>query len=272
VRIDDVTERRALEAEMLQIPAPVKPEPHPAPEEQPKPAGTSDFVSNLSHEMRNPLNAILGFSEIMQQRRFGPLGNHRYEGYIDDIHMSAAHLLALVNDLLDLGKLSNGQFRIAFESVSLAAIAGECGRMLNLQAAEMGVALEIDVPSSLPPVVADARAMRQLLLNVMSNAVKFTPEGGRVKIAARLTGEGFSISVIDTGIGMTPEQIRVALSAFGQVDSKLARKHEGTGLGLPICRSLLELHGGALTVTSRPNVGTTMTATFPLARVISAAA
>ncbi|HEY1707515.1 MAG TPA: HAMP domain-containing sensor histidine kinase [Rhizomicrobium sp.] len=268
VRIDDVTERRALETEVLQAASSAKTSPEPV--EHARPKAGADFVANLSHEMRNPLNAILGFSEIMQQRRFGPLGNHRYEGYIDDIHMSAAHLLALVNDLLDLGRLSSGQFKIAFESVSLAAIAGECGRMLNLQAAEMGVALEIDVPSRLPPVVADARAMRQLLLNVMSNAVKFTPEGGAVQVTGAATRDGgVVLRVADTGIGMTEDELARAMKPYGQIEGDLQRRRKGAGLGLPLAKALADANKCSFRITSVPQGGTQVEIAFSSARVLA---
>jgi PAS domain S-box-containing protein len=231
----------------------------------------TEFLANMSHELRTPLNAILGFSEVIKDEMFGPAGA-KYAEYARDIHRSGSHLLEIINDILDLSKLEAGKLDLHESDVNVARLTEGCLLLVRNKAAEGDVTLIDDIPDALPLLRADERAVKQVMLNFLSNAVKFTPEGGRAKIAARLTAEGFSISVIDTGIGMTPEQIKVALSAFGQVDSKLARKHEGTGLGLPICRSLLELHGGSLTVTSRPNVGTTMTALFPLSRVVSEAA
>jgi signal transduction histidine kinase len=270
IRIDDVTDRRALEAEMQQAttPSPVAPTLIEAPPAEGK--NKMEFVSSLSHEMRNPLNAILGFSEIMQQRRFGPLGNHRYEGYVDDIHMSAGHLLALVNDLLDMGKLAEGKFKIAFESVSLAAIAGECGRMLKMEAEEMGVTLDIVVPSSLPPVVADTRAMRQLVLNVMSNAVKFTPDGGTVTVAGAMDSDGGVIlRITDTGIGMSADELTHAMEPYGQVDGALQRQRNGTGLGLPLAKALADANKCDFRIISAPNAGTQVEIAFPPARVLA---
>lgn len=277
VRIDDVTDRRALEVEMLQNASPpAKREEKPAPVavettvSRVEDKKNSDFVANLSHEMRNPLNAILGFSEIMQQRRFGPLGNHRYEGYVDDIHMSAAHLLDLVNDLLDLGKIADGHLKLDFESVSLAAITGECGRMLKMQADEMGVRLEIAVPSSLPPVVADTRAMRQLVLNVMSNAVKFTPEGGEVSVIGAMDSDGgVVLRITDTGVGMTADELAHAMEPYGQVDGALQRQRKGTGLGLPLAKALAEANKCDFRIVSAPGAGTQVEIAFSPARVLA---
>lgn len=231
----------------------------------------TEFLANMSHELRTPLNAILGFSEVIKDQLFGPVAG-RYADYARDIHRSGAHLLEIINDILDLSKLEAGKLDLHESDVAIGAVAEDCLTLLSNKAAEMHVTLVNAMPSNLPLLRADARAVKQVMLNFLSNAVKFTPEGGKVTIAAKADSKGLCISVTDTGIGMTPEQIAVALSAFGQVDSKLARKHEGTGLGLPICRSLLELHGGSLDVTSVPDVGTTMTATFPARRFVAVAA
>jgi signal transduction histidine kinase len=264
VRIDDVSDRRALETSMARATHATEKR------EAAAPKSKADFVSQLSHEMRNPLNAILGFSEIMQQRRFGPLGNHRYESYIDDIHMSAAHLLDLVNDLLDIGRLADGRFKIDFEAVSLAAIVGECTRMLKLQADEAGISLEIAVPSSLPAVVADARAMRQLVLNVMSNAVKFTPEGGEVGVLGAIDSEGgVRLCIVDTGVGMSEEELKLAMEPYGQVESALQGKRKGTGLGLPLAKALADANKCGFRIRSVPKGGTQVELSFPPARVLA---
>jgi signal transduction histidine kinase len=272
LRIDDVTDRIRLEAALAQRPArAAKAEPKPQPPAAPPPlTHDKDLVASLSHEMRNPLNAILGFTEIMQQRRFGPLGNHRYEGYVDDIHMSAAHLLELVSDLLDLGKLAEGHFKVDFEAVSLAAIVGECTRMLKLQADQLGVKLDIAVPSSLPPVVADNRAMRQLVLNVLSNAIKFTPSDGEVAVSGHMTNDGgVLLKITDTGVGMTEEELSRAMQPYSQVDNLLQRQRRGTGLGLPLAKALAEANKCDFRIRSTPHGGTQVELSFSPARVLA---
>lgn len=272
LRIDDVTDRRTLEAQMQHTAAISKSaeKAERQVEAAAKPGISTDFVSNLSHEMRNPLNAILGFSEVMQQRRFGPLGNHRYEGYIDDIHMSAEHLLELVTDLLDLGKLNEGKFKIEFESVSLAAIVGECARMLKMQADTLDVTLDIAVPSSLPPVVADMRAMRQLVLNIMSNAVKFTPRGGEVSVTGAMTSDGgVALRITDTGVGMTEDELAHAMEPYGQIDGTLQRERKGTGLGLPLAKALADANKCEFHIRSAPKGGTQVEIGFSSARVLA---
>ncbi len=232
----------------------------------------TQFLANMSHELRTPLNAILGFSEVIQREMFGPVGE-KYLGYAGDIHRSGRHLLELVNDVLDLSKLEAGKLELHETELCVHELTEECLGLLRSRAREGRVQLIADIPKELPFLRADGRAVRQLLLNFLSNAIKFTPEDGKVRISARCEGrEGLVLSVSDTGIGMTKAEIEVALAPFGQVDSKYARKHEGTGLGLPICRSLIELHGGELIVESLPNVGTTLTARFPASRIVALAA
>ena len=230
----------------------------------------SEFIAKLTHEMRNPLNAIIGFSEIMQQARFGPVGDKRYEGYIDDIRMSAGHLMSLVNDMLDLAAIEAGKFRIKFDSVALASVIDDCLRLLRPQAADLGIELKSAVPANLPPVVADARALRQVMLNLISNAVKFTPQGGEVFVSASLTGEGgVSVAVRDTGVGMTRSEIELALEPFGQVDGPLQRERKGTGLGLPLAKALAEANKAQFNLSSEPNRGTLAELVFPPARVLA---
>jgi PAS domain S-box-containing protein len=226
----------------------------------------TEFLANMSHELRTPLNAILGFSEVIRDEMFGPAGA-KYAEYARDIHLSGAHLLEIINDVLDLSKLEAGKLDLRESEVSLAQLTEECIVLVRNKAEEGHIRLVNSVPRDLPLLRADARAVKQVILNLLSNAVKFTPEKGQVTIAAAYDGKDMCLWVSDTGIGMTPEQMQIALSPFGQVDSKLARKHDGTGLGLPICRSLMELHGGSLELSSEPNRGTTTTARFPRARV-----
>ena len=228
----------------------------------------TEFLANMSHELRTPLNAIIGFAEVIQGEMFGPVGLPKYVEYARDIHASGRHLLELINDILDLSKIESGKLELREESVAVGAAVEDCLTLVRNRAQKNDIALVIDVAPGLPKLTCDARALKQVLLNFLSNAVKFTPAGGVVTTgAARAPDGGMTLWVRDTGIGMKPSDIHVALSAFGQIDSKIARQHKGTGLGLPISKSLIELHGGALTVDSTPGHGTTMTAYFPAARL-----
>jgi signal transduction histidine kinase len=220
----------------------------------------------MSHELRTPLNAILGFSEMIEQQMFGAI-HDKYTGYAHDIHRSGRHLLELINDVLDLSKLEAGKLELHESEIALPALVEDCVSLVRGRAEAAGIGLKFHAAPSLPHLRADARAIKQVLLNFLSNAVKFTPEGGQVTARVEQDAAGqLCLSVSDTGIGMSASDLVVALQPFGQVDSKLAQKYEGTGLGLPICKSLVELHGGELSVTSAPNAGTTMTATFPTSR------
>jgi signal transduction histidine kinase len=226
----------------------------------------TEFLANMSHELRTPLNAILGFSEMIEQQMFGATAG-KYVEYAHDIHRSGNHLLALINDVLDLSKLEAGKLELHETETFLPALVDECLTLVRGRAEAGCVELKSDVAPSLPRLRADARAVKQVLLNFLSNAVKFTPEGGRVVVRAECNAAGnICLSVADTGIGMNAAELEVALQPFGQVDSQHARKYEGTGLGLPICKSLMELHGGALSIVSEPNAGTTLTARFPASR------
>jgi len=227
----------------------------------------TQFLANMSHELRTPLNAILGFSEVIERQMFGPIAA-KYLDYARDINSSGRHLLALVNDVLDLSKLEAGKLELRESEFSLPELVEECLTLVRARAEAGGVRLKNALPHELPALRADQRAVKQLLLNFLSNAVKFTPEGGEVRIEIE-TRNGLTLSVIDSGIGMTAAEIEVALAPFGQIDSHIAHKHDGTGLGLPICRSLMELHGGELRVTSAPNAGTTVAAWFPPTRVVA---
>jgi signal transduction histidine kinase len=230
----------------------------------------TEFLANMSHELRTPLNAILGFSELLQLEMLGPIGA-KYAEYAGDIHRSGEHLLALVNDVLDLSKLEAGKLALNESDVNVASLATECLRLMASRAESGKLTLGTACTPDLAPLRADARSLRQLLLNLLSNAVKFTPEGGSVSLGAATRRDGgIDLWVTDTGIGMLPAEIEIALQPFGQIDSKLSRKNHGTGLGLPICKSLMELHGGSLEVASEPGCGTTITAHFPAARTIAA--
>jgi len=226
----------------------------------------SEFLAAMSHELRTPLNAIMGFSDILQTESFGPVGNARYKEYAHSIHSSGGHLLGLINDILDLARLDSGQLALDRRPVELGSLVDECVDAVALVARKQEVVLRREIEDVL--LFADGRRLRQMLLNLLSNAIKFTPKGGEVSICAALSADGFEIVVRDTGIGMEAEHIPKALERFGQVDSSLSRRYEGTGLGLPLTKALAELHGGTLSIASRPGAGTAVTVRFPADAVV----
>jgi len=231
----------------------------------------SEFLANMSHELRTPLNAIIGFAELMKSRTFGPL-SERYRDYAGDIFNSGTHLLALINDILNLSKLEAGQLSLQEQEVDLAATLADCMALIETQAREGKLRLSVSLDRNARLIRADERRLRQILINLLSNAVKFTPEGGEIRVSSVQTNAGLAISVSDTGIGMAPEEIPVAMKPFGQVDSKVRRTFEGTGLGLPLAKHLVELHHGTFMIESKRNVGTTVTFVLPRVRVIQARA
>ena len=224
----------------------------------------SEFLANVSHEHRTPLNAVIGFSEVMLQEIFGPLGNTRYREYANDIRDSGTHLLGVINDILDFSKLEAGRLELRYEKVEIADILQKCMRMMHQRAGGEDVALVNNTPDFRQTIEIDERKVTQILLNLISNAVKFTPENGIISIAAGEAAGGLEISVSDTGIGMSASDIDLALSPFGQVDSAMNRNQTGTGLGLPLSKSLTELHQGSLRIDSSPGQGTTVTVFLPL--------
>jgi signal transduction histidine kinase len=227
----------------------------------------SAFLASMSHELRTPLNAVLGFSETMKGEPYGPLGSPRYLEYLDCIHTSGAHLLSLINDILDIARFDAGQGELVEDVFDPAAEIADTRRMMQPQAEKAGVTLAIDIAPELPQMRGDRRRTRQILLNLLSNALKFTKAGGRVTVRAYHTAEGLVMQVTDTGIGIAPQDFPKALEPFGQVDSSLARKYEGTGLGLPLTRQMVELHGGHLTLDSVLGQGTSVTVTLPAWRL-----
>ena len=229
----------------------------------------SQFLAAMSHELRTPLNAIIGFAEILQMEAFGPLGSDRYLGYIRDIHSSGGHLLALINDILDLSRLDAGQSVLDEEELDLAGVIGETMRMVAQQAKLADIEFVESLDIGLPLLRADRRRIQQVLLNLLTNAIKFTQAGGRVRVSADATQGEVHIVVADTGIGIEAADIPRVLERFGQVDAKLARKFGGAGLGLPLARQIVELHGGCLALASEVNVGTCVTLTFPAARIVA---
>jgi two-component system cell cycle sensor histidine kinase PleC len=228
----------------------------------------SEFLASMSHELRTPLNAIIGFSEVIRDGIFGAIGVPRYAEYAKDINESGQHLLQIINDLLDLTKLEAGKFELHESSVIPAQVIESCLRLVKTRAEHGGVSVVPAVSADLPAVCGDARLLKQIMINLLSNAVKFTPRGGRIEAGARLLADGtMAFYVADTGIGMSTAEVEIALTPFGQVDGVLSRTHQGTGLGLPLARSLAELHGGTLTVDSQPGEGTEVTISLPAERV-----
>jgi signal transduction histidine kinase len=227
----------------------------------------SAFLAAMSHELRTPLNAVIGFSEMMTTEAFGPLGNKRYQEYSKDIHGSGVHLLALINDILDLSRIDAGEGQLDEEEFDPRDVIAESLKLVSHQAATARIALGSSCETGLPFVRADKRRLKQALINLLANAVKFTPADGRIAVRAFIRQGSIAITVSDTGIGIAPKDIARALEKFGQVDSSLARKYEGAGLGLPLAKQFMELHGGTLTLESTLNVGTTVTITLPGSRI-----
>ncbi|MGO8917049.1 MAG: PAS-domain containing protein [Stellaceae bacterium] len=232
----------------------------------------TEFLANMSHELRTPLNAIIGFSDILMGQIFGPLGDARYGDYARDIRDSGLHLLNLINDVLDVSKVEFGKVELIEETVDIVAVVEACVRLMRDRAEAAGLRLVQELPPGLPQLQGDSRRLKQILLNLLSNAVKFTPSGGRVTIrASHHLGEGFRLTVEDTGIGIAKHDLDKAMRPFGQIDSRLARKYQGTGLGLPLARSMAELHGGKLELDSAPGQGTTATIWLPPSRILQPA-
>lgn len=229
----------------------------------------SAFLALMSHELRTPLNAIIGFSEILSRELFGPLGGARYTEYASDIHHAGSHLLSLINDILDLSKADAGKLELMTEVISLPAFFDDCLRFTAERARSSNQSVTRFVPAGFPALEADRLRLKQILLNLLSNAVKFTLPGGQITVTARQDGEGgIVISVSDTGIGMAPDAIPKALEPFRQIASPLSRKVEGTGLGLSLVKTMVELHGGRIVIQSAVNVGTTVELHFPPARTV----
>ncbi len=233
----------------------------------------SEFLANMSHELRTPLNAIIGFSEIINDETLGAVGNPAYREYAGHIYDSGQHLLTLINDILDISKIETGNAPLHEERVDVVDVINSCMVMVRERADAGGLTLSIDTPDTpLPQLYADARRIKQVIINLASNAVKFTEAGGSVTVKAWYNSDsGFVIQVRDTGIGIEVNDIPKALGRFQQVDSDLNRKYEGTGLGLPLAKALIEQHGGSLNLQSRVGVGTTVTVRLPAERALPAA-
>ena len=227
----------------------------------------SEFLANMSHELRTPLNAINGFSEIMAGEMYGPVGDARYRDYARDILSSGQHLLALINDILDMSKIEAGKLSMRFEPVCLEELAEEALRLVRNRAEAAGLSLVLDFVE-LPDVDADYRAIKQVLLNLLSNAIKFTPRGGRVSVRAEwredALAERVKISVQDTGIGISSRDLARLARPFEQVESQHSKTTQGTGLGLALTKSLVEMHGGILDLRSTPGQGTVASFALPV--------
>ncbi|MCH9053199.1 MAG: PAS domain S-box protein [Proteobacteria bacterium] len=212
----------------------------------------SEFLASMSHELRTPLNAIIGFSELIKDETFGPVGNVKYREYTNDIHESGQHLLGLINDILDLSKIESGTDELRNETIEVSEIIRSALKLVGQRAEQGGIKLELELADQLPALRADERKLKQILVNLLSNAVKFTDAGGAVTLRAWCRMDsGYVFQIVDTGIGMAPEDIPKALSRFGQVDADLNRQYEGTGLGLPLTKALVEQHGGVWTCKAR---------------------
>ena len=222
-----------------------------------------DFLTSTSHELRTPLNAILGFSEMLAKEMFGPLNNPRYLEYAQIIHKSGVHVLSLINDLLDLSKLDAGKLELRVEPVEILKVIIDCVRCVEAQATRDHIGIVVHVADGVDRLCGDNKRLHQMLLNLLSNALKFTPVGGEISIDVFRRGLDVCISVSDSGIGIKAEDIPKVLEPFGQVESELSQRHQGTGLGLPLTKELAELHGGSLTMESNVDVGTTVTITLP---------
>ncbi len=230
----------------------------------------SRFLATMSHELRTPLNAILGFSEVLHTELFGPLSNPTYKDYAGSIHDSGTHLLNLINEILDLSRIEAGKYELTEEDVSLDGIVNDCWRLLKLRADAKGQTVTFESAASAPLIWADARATRQICLNLLSNALKFTPRGGHVIVSVVTTAEGGQcLSVKDNGPGIPPSEIHKVMQPFGQGSIAHQTAEGGTGLGLPIVKGLIELHGGTFTLSSELRKGTTAEVHFPARRVIA---
>jgi len=226
------------------------------------------FLANISHELRTPLNAIIGFSEILRDELLGSLGSPQYRDYATDIHEGGLHLLRLVNDLLDLARIDAGQLELREAWIDIQALVDRCIRLVGQKAGDQGVTMSVDVAEQGQRVLADEIRLKQVIVNLLSNAIRFSERGDHVTVSAGLDTNGdFTLRITDQGLGMTPEAVRLALQPFSQVEGGHNRRQPGAGLGLPLAKGYVEAHGGSLIVTSTPGLGTTVIVTLPKSRV-----
>ena len=233
----------------------------------------SRFLAQMSHELRTPLNAILGFSEVMKSEIFGAHAVAVYKEYSSDIHNSGVHLLNLINEILDLSRIEAGRYELNEEAVSLVHVVADCHHLLKLRASNRGITIHEVFEQDMPRIWGDERAIRQIVLNLLSNSIKFTPQGGEIWLKAGWTASGGQyLSVKDTGSGIAEDEIPVVLASFGQGSNSIKSAEQGAGLGLPIAKSLIDMHGGSFTLKSKLRIGTEVIITFPPERVMSALA
>jgi two-component system cell cycle sensor histidine kinase PleC len=233
----------------------------------------SRFLAQMSHELRTPLNAILGFSEVMKSEIFGAHAVAVYKDYSADIHNSGVHLLNLINEILDLSRIEAGRYELNEEAVSLLHVVADCHHLLKLRATNRGITIHEVFEQGMPRIWADERAARQIVLNLLSNSIKFTPQGGEIWLKVGWTASGGQyLSVKDTGSGIAEEEIPIVLASFGQGSNSIKSAEQGAGLGLPIAKSLIDMHGGTFTLKSKLRIGTEVIVTFPPERVMSALA
>jgi signal transduction histidine kinase len=229
----------------------------------------SAFLANMSHELRTPLNAIMGFSEVMKDQHLGPMDNQRYLGYAGDIHASGRYLLGIINDILDLSKIEAGKMTVenAEEFPLYQALEGSLAICTSL-GEKFGVRIESRLPPEDVRLLAVERMIRQIMINLVGNAIKFTPAGGTIQVSGSACADGgYAVAILDSGIGMTDQEIIKALTPFGQIENKMTATHNGTGLGLPLAKAMLELHDGHLEISSAPGCGTRIVMNFPASRI-----
>ncbi len=254
-------------AAVAEVPAP----PAPAPQKSIDADGASrrlDFLAKVSHEVRTPLNSIIGFAELMLQERFGPISNPRYKGYTEDIHQSGLYALSLLNDLLDISKIEAGKFELDFTAVDVGDVVESCVASLQPLAKRTRIVLRTSLTPDLPLVVADPRRLKQTLLNLLTNAIKFTTEGGQVIVSGTLVDGELRVRVRDNGVGMSKNEIAYAMQPFHQLDTA-PRRQSGTGLGLPLTKALADANRARLELSSEPGVGTSADIIFPAERLFS---
>lgn len=227
----------------------------------------TQFLANMSHELRTPLNAVIGFSEALESGIFGTMTGKQGE-YVSDIRRSGQHLLSLINDVLDTTKIESGQYHLHEETLAIPAVLAQSLRQIEPIAMEKGIVLSVSIEPGLPDLLADERALRQVLLNLLSNAVKFTPSDGRIVVTAGLSEGGLRLRITDTGIGIPQGELEKVMEPFHQVDNSHTRRYAGTGLGLPLVKSLVDMHRGILTLSSVVGRGTTVTVLLPADRLL----